>query len=352
MRSCEKKTGLPKLLKSGILNVMNNIVKSCLKIIPVYFVLMALCLFAATFLYMFYTMCSTIVAGSRISHFTFLHFMHGIILSFPIVLLFAGPFTSFYIIRHRELSLWCLVPFLLVHCALFAFAQPAFLSSVYDQQEKLAPEENIIPPSPGYFRTLGGKYIVYYSSMTDVGVASGILIDTEKATDNLYTFHNTKINTNNEFADSLIFSSIKLPIVINKAIKSFKAWHIVLYNAIMGKKSQWLSFCSVLLPLVAGCLMVKISRWRLVSLIMVMGATILIYVFNLSVLAGGFLAEPFYNANFALTFMDHKCNPLLVLCNAGFLLILGLLTIFFTLRTIKIDEDFADDDSFQTEGRE
>lgn len=331
---------------------MNNIVKSCLKIIPVYFILMALCLFAATFLYMFYTMCSTIVAGSGITHFTLLHFIQGIILSFPIVLIFTGPFTSFYIIRHRELSLWCLVPFLLMHCALFAFAQPAFLSLVYDQKENLAPEENIVPPSPGYFRTLGDKYIIYYSSMTDAGVASGILIDTEKATDNLYTFHNTKINTNNEFADSLILSSIKLPGVIQHAIRSFKSWHIALYNAITGKKGQWLSFCSVLLPLVACCLMVKLSRWRLVSLIMVMGSTILVYVFNLSVLAGGFLAEPFYNANFALSFMDHKLNPLLVLCNGGLLLLLGGLTLFFTIRTIRVDEHLNDDHSFQTEERD
>ena len=252
--------------------------KFSIKIIPVYFVALALAVCAGALLYMTYSACSSLVAGQTFSPFSSALFLRGLYSVFPAAFSLVPVFIVFYIIRRTEVSGLSVPVFMVLHLCLWLFCVP-FIKNTYEnvslKQNDGAQTFNLL--SPGYFRqNENGKYIFYYTRINAENIASGVCIDYTEPENNVYTFSEIKLSKTQEgFTDTLIRGTVEMPSTLRVCLTYLQAFTDAAYRQCSSGILAWLLFSSIIVAILSVYFLHNFSSWRLVNVLVVF----LVYVF-------------------------------------------------------------------------
>lgn len=258
-------------------------IKFSIKIIPVYFVALALAVFAGALLYMTYSACASLVAGQSFSPFSSTLFLQGIYRVFPAAFSLVPLFVVFYVIRRTEVSGLSVPVFMVLHLLLWLFCVP-FVKNTYENA-RLKQRNDIqtfSPLSPGYFReSESDKYIFYYIRINSENIASGVCIDRTKPEDNVYTFSDIRLSNAQEgFTDTLIKDTVEMPVTLRMCLSYLQAFTDAAYQQCSGGIVAWLLFSSITVAILSVFFLCNFSSWRLVNVLVIFVVYVFIFLCN------------------------------------------------------------------------
>lgn len=331
-----------------ILFLMKSILLSTIKVLIIHLVILFSLSILGAILYMIFTMSSTLVAGRGFTAFNLSFFIQGFFLSLPFIFSLSAAFIAFYAIRNKEIPTIALIIFSVFYMALWIFGQPIIIKKGIQQASKTSYIINKNPLSPGYFRHVNDRYIFFYSSVDEENVASGICMDKNENSNNVYTFKDVRLaDSNSNFTDSLIQSSIDMPPIIKIVIKEIHKYISVITFECSGKKEAWFIFSSLGLALVSLVFMRGFSNWRFINMISIFSLSVILVILNIDILSYGKLYFMTERINSYFTFAPTNSNSFLFLLNiflAAIFIILGLIwTTKNRNNEIFESSDFGDD---------
>lgn len=258
-------------------------IKFSIKIIPVYFVALALAVCAGAILYMTYSACASLVAGQDFSPFSLTLFLQGLYYVFPASFSLVPIFVVFYTIRRKEVAGLSIPVFMVLHLLLWLFCVP-FVKNTYENaqlKQKNAPQTFSLL-SPGYFReSESNKYIFYYTRINSENIASGVCIDRTKPEDNVYTFSDIKLSSAQEgFTDTLIRGTVEMPATLRVCLSYLQAFTSAAYELCSTNILRWLLFSSVTVAILSVFFLYNFSSWRLVNVLMIFVVYVFIFLGN------------------------------------------------------------------------
>lgn len=258
--------------------------KNALNMIFYYFTVLILGTVVATLIYMICYDLTVLVAGEKLKVFCWDFFLHGLVVTFPLVASFALGFLIFYGIRHNENHFARLA----MYAFLCALSWGVFIPLCFNLQEtyesSFAENYEIQKLSSGYFRQNNGN-IFYFSRITDNGEADGVFIDLLGVTGEsgkVIRFTNSRVadDFSSDFADSLVKDAIKLPLVVLVPMRVYSTIMENARNAWSGGVGQWLCFLTFALALCSVVSFQYSSGWRLINGLCVMFAAGLVCLVN------------------------------------------------------------------------
>ena len=254
-----------------------------IKIIPVYFVALALAVCASAILYMTYSACSSLVAGQTFSPFSAALFLRGLYCVFPAAFSLVPVFIVFYVIRRTEVAGLSVPVFMVLHFCLWLFCVP-LVKNTYENthlKQTDAPQ-TFSPLSPGYFRASeNNKYIFYYTRINAENIASGLCINRTDPEDNVYTFSDIKLSGAQEgFTDKLIKDTVEMPSTLTVCLSFLQAFTNAAYEMCSSGIIRWLLFSSITVAILSVYFLHNFSFWRLVNVLVIFVVYVFIFLCN------------------------------------------------------------------------
>ena len=258
-------------------------IKFSIKIIPVYFVALALAVCAGAILYMTYSACASLVAGQNFSPFSSTLFLRGLYSVFPAAFSLVPVFVVFYVIRRTEVAGLSVPVFMVLHLCLWLFFVP-FVKNTYENArlKQRSTPQTFSPLSSGYFRSSeSDKYIFYYTRINSENIASGVCIDRTKPEDNVYTFSDIKLSSIQEgFTDTLIRDTVEMPVTLRVCLSYLQAFTSAAYEMCSSGIVRWLLFSSVTVAILSVFFLYDFSSWRLVNVLVIFVVYVFIFLGN------------------------------------------------------------------------
>ena len=251
-------------------------------------VIFILCLIAfillGAFSYMLYIDCINLSAGSEVSFFNFIYFLHGLVYSIPAASVLSCFFLIFYMIRHLSnpwlnLAVYSVLG-ILVWIVIIPLSYKLSDYVVRSTSETIENLENKNFYTSGYFRQVSNGY-VYFTQVHSDNTVDGVII----VKGNASTFEDIPLSSffDNINKDSLFESSVKPTGVVNYIISFLKMfWEIGKYSY-MGKGLYLLSLFSFSLALLSVIGLARCSIWRLCNMCTVFVAFLLLCFINLQI---------------------------------------------------------------------
>ncbi len=328
---------------------MKSILLSTIKVIVAHLLTLLSISIGGAILYMIFNMCSTLVAGQGFAAFNLAFFIQGFFLTLPFVFALSAAFVAFYSIRNKDISTVAMIVFSVIYMGLWIFIQPVVIKKGIQKASKSSYVIKREPLSSGYFRNVTDRYVFYYSSVDEENLASGVCMDKNGVSQNVYTFKDMELaDTTAFFTDSLIQSSIDIPAVTKLAITGINRYIGVITFACSGKKMEWILFSSLGLALVSLVFMRGFSKWRFINVVSILSISIGIIAINVNMLSYGRLYFMTERVNSLFAFAPKNSNFLLFIVNvvlAAAFIVLGLI---FTSRNMEDDAraglNFGDDE--------
>lgn len=296
--------------------MMKSIVFSTIKMFTAFLVTLLTGSVTGAVLYMIYNMCSTLVAGQGFAAFNLAFFTQGLFLCLPFIFVVCPAFIAFYCIRNKRIGFIPVVVFSVIYIAIWIFVQPFIIRSGIQKASKSSYIIHREPLSKGYFRNVTDRYVFYYSSVDEEHVASGICIDKNASTENVYTFKDIELpNSAAIFTDSLIQTSIEIPQVTQICIRYIANYLGIVTLEVSTGFISWLIFSSMALLLCSLMFLKNFSRWRFVNVILILTLSLIVIYINVDILSFGRLYLVTERINSIFTFAPDQSNFLLFIIN-------------------------------------
>lgn len=271
---------------------------------------------------MVYSMCQNLVAGQT-STFSVGLFVKGLLLSAPIIVELSGLFLIFYLIRHPSDSYLPLITYLILGVLAWFVIVPSLfkIQNAFVSSEALQEPRNKI--SAGYFRNIE-DHVVFFSRVTDEGVADGIVLDVGVDGKNLFTFKDAHTITREEgFQDSIISDSVSANFFMQHIINGITNLESLQALTIALGYLHWITVASLGLALLSIVGLRNISEWRLLDVLIVFIAYMLVLIINITLNLEGFaLAKVAFKINTIFKALSFLTNPTQVILNLAFSIIM------------------------------
>ncbi len=311
--------------------------KTALNMLIYYVVAVLAGLLVAAGIYMICCDLTMLVSGEEMKFFNWNFFVHGLLVTFPMVVSFVLGFLIFYGIRHSENHFFRLGTYILLCALTWLILIPLSFNLKKSYEESFGQNPEVNRLSSGYFRKIDGN-IFYFSRVSEDGKAEGIFIDltgisgetgkivrfSEFKTDSII-----KNNLTEAFADVSIKDAVELPAVVFVPLLVYEKLIEKAQNAWEGGFAHWLCFLSFVLAVCSVVAFQYTSGWRLINALAVLiagGAVCLIdfafycgfifanvrkvwegYFSSLAQNTGGFLKNLFLAEDPLLTFINLVC---------------------------------------------
>ena len=298
--------------------------------------------------YMIYTLCINMVAGQQLT-FDVKLFLEGVLLFLPLVLVLQAMFMTLWMIRHPESTLIPIAIYAAIYLVSWVFILPATSREAAFGKSQYNGQNVSDKPSAGYFRASTDK-IFYYSNVDETtSLANGLCVDTNKPSDNVYTFSNIRLSQKRTvFTDSLIQNTIEMPPTLSIIVNYIKKFFTQIDQCSKGGFGYWLCFASMSLPLLAVVALRRFSQWRLVSVISIIFVTFGVLAFNIACYADNSITNMNGPINEVLTkipplkSLAKIGNPCVILSNIIFFLVLTAAFFAFEFKNRKFVEGSND----------
>ena len=310
---------------------MKTSLSNALKLLVSYIVIMLVGTFLGAVLYTIYSLCTTIVAGELISFFDPALFMKGIFVCAPVIMAASGMLMIFYLIRHSSGSWLPILFYIIIYLSTWIFLMPLSFSVEHVFLERHKAVTLATPNvSSGYFRR-SGPYISYFSKVDDTNYVSGLCIDANGASKEVYTFSDMILVQGDEiFVDSLVQENMGMP--------GFVADMFIYGSGLLqiGRVEHrhgffhWLCFATMGLAIAAIAGLRHVSKWRLVNVVLMFYSMFLILFLNIYSYFESFLTPLVVYMNGILEKVIRVENPFLLTSNL-------LLAFIFALTGLLID---------------
>ena len=297
----------------------NNSIKTAFQLLLFYVCVVIAGTLAAAGVYTVYVLCTHIVAGQGISAFGFKYFISGLLVMSPVVLVLTNLLMCLYLIRHASKGV---LPFS-VYIVLYALSWLGLIPLMFNVSAKysLAHANDVEAReylSTGYFRSVDDK-ILYYSRILEDNSSDGLVIDLDDPDNSVQTFRNMKVPESHGFLDYLIQSTIEMPPVTSTATRMTSQFMGLASATFRHGYVYWLLFATMGAALLSVYGIKRLSRWRLVNVVMIIFISLCIILFNMLAYSGlykGSLCYPVVSAvnNFAKA-LTPVCNPTAVFGN-------------------------------------
>ena len=260
---------------------------------------------------MLYNSCSTYIIGSQANLFSLSGFINGILVFYPVLMLFIPMFLVLVLIRHSSKDkLPGIITITILTALIWGLAVP-FELSLSPIVPKFTGIKDSNTLSSGYFRKNDDK--IFYFTDIDIeekvsgleitqgeGLSGRVIDGDKKITDFGFTRLDRNVvakkiaekrpveSVSLGFTDPLMKNSITIPYVLELSVDAF--YRIIQYAATQYPKGiiAWLVFCSMILALNSVCAVCSCCSWRLGSAFYVVFATSVTIIFNVLFLRGFF----------------------------------------------------------------
>lgn len=239
-------------------------------------------------IYMIYSLCTGLVAGQGFTMFNMDHFVNGMFLSAPVVIVLSSIFMVLYFIRHRASGLGIFLVFGVIYAVMWIAVIPLIISSYKDYKEEIIKSDKAVVLSTGYFRD-NGNQIFYYSKISNQNVASGVCIDKYSAEKKFRTFKNVQLPYTAKFNDPLIQESVKIPVLLELSVGAVNELNRMMEFFTSNGILSWLSFCLMGCAIFCVSFIRNVSKWRLVNVCSIAFCTLAIVVFNILIFSDGLI---------------------------------------------------------------
>ncbi len=317
----------------------NNSIKESLQLLLFYVCVSIAGIVCAGAVYTVYVLCTHIVAGQGIASFSFAYFISGMLVTSPVILILTNVFMCLYMIRHGYngilptvfyVALYMLGWLVLIPLAFNASASySAAKDSILHKNEVL---------SSGYFRASGDK-VLYYSFTGEESLADGLVIDFDDTENSVQTFRSMRIPDRHGFLDYLIESTIEMPPVTHTVVK-YGSTLLSLSRSVYKKGFvYWLFFAFMGLALVSVSGLKRLSRWRLVNVVIIMALSLCIVLFNIfsymGLVEGSLFYAPVHAVNNFAKPLASVCNPFALFGNLLFFVVCTLVGVIVHFKRIR-----------------
>ena len=245
---------------------MKKPLKHSLKFILFYLLITAIGFFSCSSVYMIYTLCKTLVAGSGIKVVDGFLFIHGLFYFMPLVFMMSGLFSIFYFIRHPDFSNAAKIIFAVFYTGVWIFLMPLSM----DLELKVLSNhksEKVETLSTGYFRNEGRQVVYYSRKYYDVDgdlAADGCTIRNSR----MESFKGMKLlPSSTGFADPIMKSSIQMNPTMSFLVRSYNHFLEATGAARLRGFISWLCIASMVLSFLGIMFVTRISYWRLLNVI-------------------------------------------------------------------------------------
>lgn len=288
---------------------------------------------AGGFIYMISLDLTLLVAGLSLKFFELDFFVKGLLISFPIVMIFDFLFLSLYSLRHKFNPFVKTSVFWVLGILTWLFLIPASfsLNQKFESKFEKPSSPNL---TPGVFRKAAGG-VFYFSRVRFDEKVDGVFIDLtgisgEKG--KIIKFYNADVSKefSGSYADSIIEKAVELPFVIKFPLKIYSSLLETAKIAWQGGIKNWILFCSFGILLLSTSFLENLSAWKLVNGISQIFCTFIVCIFNFAFSAGFILKNVAENFNEKFIFNSQNIFakllsgtefPLLYIINFFFILI-------------------------------
>ena len=293
---------------------MKNLgIKTSLKLLLSYIVIVIAGTLFGACLYMIYSLCTMLVAGESLSGFSTDFFIRGLFVSFPISVILSCMFLVLYLIRHPASPTFPLVTYIVLAFISWLSFIPLcnIIAEKYESKTVVVKTNRVV--SANVFRH-DGKDVVLYTHINADRTAEGVRIKNGEEIDHFFT--EPVMQSKSQFSDNLIEESIAMPRLFKYVIQGDDILGRVAKASQKAGYSYWICFASLGLALLSVIGLRRITSWRLLNTFMVIFATIGILVLNALYYGTGIfghvpiIVDGWFRKT---TFLQ---NPFMVICNS------------------------------------
>ncbi len=254
---------------------------------------------AGGFLIMLYDGCTSFVAGTSLNVFSLSAFIDGVLIFFPIMILFVPMFLFLSLIRHgSQNKISGAITVIVLSLAVWIFLVPVCFSA--GGKRSVFYHKPAAMLSPRYFRKIDGSvwYFTKIRAQTDGNsLVDGIKIDeenfasgnTDDSAESLENYSKKFSRDFYGFSDPLVGENLCPPKIMMVFLKVI---FIVQQNAFTAWQSgtlSWILFSSIMAALLSAGAVLSASEWRLASALYVIFDTFAIMALNYFYFTGFFI---------------------------------------------------------------